>query len=69
MSEQIRWEAGSAWAKVEPKNIISFNCGASAPVLVLDEKGMTYKGQRIEDAGEAHRVFLETMALLKERVK
>ena len=30
-------------------------------VLVLDEKGMTYKGILIEDAGEAHRVFLEVL--------
>jgi len=30
-------------------------------VLTLDEKGMTYKGVLIEDAGEAHRVFLEVL--------
>ena len=39
------------------------------PVLVLDEHGMTYKGQRIEDAGEAHRAFLEVMAMMKEQPK
>jgi hypothetical protein len=73
MSEKMEREGTSfwadAWSKVEPQNKIFFNCGASAPVLVLDKDGMIYKGQRIEDAGEAHRVFLETMALLKERVK
>jgi len=29
-------------------------------ILRLDEKGMTYKGVLIEDAGEAHRAFIET---------
>jgi hypothetical protein len=36
-------------------------------VMRLDEHGMTYKGQRIEDAGEAHRAFLEVMDLLKKQ--
>ena len=51
------------------ENNIVFTCGASAPVLVLDEHGMTYKGQRIEDAGEAHRAFLEVMSMMKEQSK
>lgn len=51
------------------ENNVVFTCGASAPVLVLDEHGMTYKGQRIEDAGEAHRAFLEVMAMMKEQPK
>jgi hypothetical protein len=68
MSEKIEWEGKSPWSKVELQNKIFFNCGASAePVLVLDKDGMIYKGQRIEDAGEAHRVWLEVMAMLKER--
>lgn len=45
---------------------ISFRCGQDAPILVLDELGMTYKGQRIEDAGEAYRAFLETMRAMRE---
>ena len=69
MSEQIRWEAGSLWAKVDPSSSIFFNCGAAKAVLVLDKDGMIYKGQRIEDAGEAHRAWLEVMAMLKERSK
>lgn len=36
-----------------------------APVMVLDKDGMTYKGQRVEDAGEAHRAFLEVMEKMK----
>ena len=31
-------------------------------IMRLDKDGMTYKGVRIEDAGEAHRAFLEVMA-------
>jgi hypothetical protein len=58
----------SASLKDYRENNVIFTCGSLEPVLVLDEKGMTYKGQRIEDAGEAHRAFLEVMALLKERV-
>ena len=51
------------------QNVV-FTCGnASAPVLVLDKDGMIYKGQRIEDAGEAHRAFLEVMAMMKEQPK
>ena len=34
------------------------------PVLVLDKDGMTYKGQRIEDAGEAHKAFMEVMGMM-----
>ena len=67
MSEKMGWEAKSALAKIEPQNSIIFNCGAPEPVLVLDKDGMTYKGQRIEDAGEAHRALLEVMKMMKER--
>ena len=69
MSEKMEREGTSLWGKIEPSNRIVFNCGAAAvPVLVLDKDGMTYKGKRIEDAGEAHRAFLDAMAMLKARV-
>jgi len=67
MSEEMEREGTSLWANIEPQNSIFFNCGASKAVLVLDKDGMTYKGQRIEDAGEAHRAFLEVMTMMKER--
>lgn len=52
------------------ENNIIFKCGnAAEPVLVLDKNGMTYKGQRIEDAGEAHRAFLEVIKMMKEQPK
>jgi hypothetical protein len=68
MSEKMEEEGKSLWANIDPQNSIFFNCGASLAVLVLDKDGMIYKGQRIEDAGEAHRAFLEVMVMLKERV-
>jgi hypothetical protein len=45
---------------------ITFHCGqASQEIMRLDEDGMTYKGQRIEDGGEAHRTFLEVMSAMQ----
>jgi len=66
MSEKMGWEAGIAWANIDPQNSITFNCSAPEPVLVLDKDGMIYKGQRIEDAGEAHRAWLEVMVMMKK---
>ena len=45
-------------------NTISFKVGEEE-VLLLDEHGMTYKGQHIKDAGEAHKAFLEVLANMK----
>jgi hypothetical protein len=45
---------------------IRFHTSPSVEILRLDKDGMTYKGQRIEDAGEAHRAWLETMKALRE---
>lgn len=36
-------------------------------VLRLDERGMIYKGKRVEDAGEAYRAWMEVMEIMKER--
>lgn len=38
-------------------------------VLKLDKQGMTYKGQFIRDAGEAHDRFVEVMKLMKASIK
>jgi hypothetical protein len=47
---------------------ITFHCGqASQEIMRLDEDGMTYKGQRIEDGGEAHRAFLEVMSAMQPK--
>jgi len=45
-------------------NAIIFSCLPGTEIMRLDLTGMTYKGQRIEDGGEAHRAFLETMRVL-----
>ena len=54
---------GNQSAFKEPNTII-FSCLPGTEVMRLDLTGMTYKGQRIEDAGEAHRVFLEAMKVM-----
>lgn len=33
----------------------------SDPVLILTPKGFIYKGETIEDAGEAHRLWISVM--------
>lgn len=48
---------------LQPTTII-FSCLPGTEVMRLDLTGMTYKGQRIEDGGEAHRAFLEAMRVL-----
>ena len=41
-------------------NSIAFVCGGKE-IMKLDSEGMTYRGKRIEDGGDAHRIFLEVM--------
>ena len=38
-------------------------------VMRLDKEGMHYKGQVIQDAGEAHRIFLTVMKKMDEESK
>lgn len=45
---------------VTPKNEFQF-MSDDDEVLRLDEKGFHYKGQTIDDAGEAHRLFMRWM--------
>lgn len=40
--------------------------GSLTELLRLDGKGFLYKGQYIQDAGEAHDVFLEAMNRIKK---
>jgi hypothetical protein len=42
-------------------NSITFKSGTPEEIIRLDSKGFYYRGQLIEDAGEAHRLFLEFM--------
>lgn len=44
---------------------VVFRVGGKA-IVVLDHDGMTYKGERIEDAGAAHAAFMEVMGEMKK---
>lgn len=50
-----------------PEPNFTFNCGDTEEVMRLDKDGMTYKGQRIEDGGEAHKAFMEVMEIMRNR--
>lgn len=52
-----------------PSNAITFCINPATEIMRLDGAGMTYKGQRIEDGGEAHRAFMETMARMQSSDK
>ena len=38
---------------------ITFNVGAADEAIRIDAQGFHYRGQFIEDAGEAHRLLVE----------
>lgn len=48
-----------------PPNFIVFSPIPGVELLRLDKTGMTYKGQLIEDGGEAHRAFLEALGIMR----
>lgn len=62
----VKWDK---WMEMEhgiqhsPSNTVIFRLG-SVEILRLDPSGMTYKGQLVEDAGEAHRALLEAMKVM-----
>lgn len=49
----------------QPVNNIFFCVNDGEELLRLDSQGMVYKGQRVDDAGEAHRAFMEVMNAMK----
>lgn len=51
---------------VTPPSTFTFSPNGEV-IMRLDAKGMTYKGVRIEDAGEAHKAFLATMAIMSAK--
>lgn len=60
----ICFTSGLGWiepgGKKWPDGVIKFLIGSEAnEILRLDSEGMTYKGQHINDAGEAHKAFLK----------
>ena len=38
---------------------VTFACGGDRPPLILSAQGFTYLGERIMDAGEAYRLFMD----------
>ena len=44
------------------ENSITFGANDTSEALRLDSEGFHYKGQTIEDAGEAYRLFREWLA-------
>jgi hypothetical protein len=50
------------WEPVQPSTI--FYVGGKQ-VLSITENGFHYKGETIEDAGEAHKAFMEVMEMMK----
>jgi hypothetical protein len=52
--------AEGATTTAKPESTIKFRLGnAPAEIIRIDQQGFHYKGQLIEDAGEAHRLFVE----------
>ncbi len=45
--------------------LITFSLPPGVEIMRLDDQGMVYKGQRIEDGGEAHRAFMEVMGQMR----
>ena len=48
-----------------PNNTIHF-CVGDKEIMSLTEQGMIYNGQLIEDAGDAHGIFMEVIHLIRE---
>ena len=57
-NERLR-ETVRATFKPPPPNQITFHPSENGEVLVLRTDGFHYRGRVIEDAGEAHQLFLE----------
>lgn len=47
---------------------INFNINGE-PIITIDEQGFHYRTRFIEDAGEAHKLFISVMKLLKHQNK
>ncbi len=54
-------EAALTLKAFTPNNNVIFDLGTGTEVLKLDKDGFVYKGERINDAGEAHRLFIQVM--------
>lgn len=50
---------------IEPNFV--FFASPTEEIMRLDKEGMTYKGQRIEDGGEAYKAFMEVMDIMRSQ--
>jgi hypothetical protein len=50
-----------------PSEDIRFTVGGKV-ILTIDKDGLVYKDERVKDAGEAHKAFIETMAQLGVKI-
>ena len=58
---------GERFACTEPmRSSITFLLDQEEPVLKIDKDGFHYKGETIEDAGEAYKAFMEVMEMVKK---
>lgn len=69
MSEQasdfaVKGQYGSG-LNPELDSSVIFQGANRAEILRLDKDGFVFKGQRIEDAGEAHRAWMEAMQTIQ----
>ncbi|MHB8107897.1 MAG: hypothetical protein ACYDH4_10815 [Candidatus Cryosericum sp.] len=46
-----------------PPNLV-FSGTDGKPILILDANGVDYKGQRIEDAGDAYQALMRTLCVM-----
>jgi hypothetical protein len=53
--------ARAALGQQEPESLINLNDSSDSEIIRIDQHGFHYRGQFIEDAGEAHRLFVEFM--------
>ena len=66
----FQWDRGNTDKNLIKHNVENWECEQvffNKPILVLDKDGFHYKGEVIEDAGEAHRIFIEVMTKLGQQ--
>jgi len=64
---EVHWNELNSAIKDNSNTFKFFTGNSLTEVMRLDKDGMIYKGNRIEDAGEAHKTFLDVMHEMKHR--
>ena len=65
MSDNKTFECSYLHINYEEPSCTQFFCGENIEVLRIDKDGFVFKGERINDAGEAHKAFIEAMRILQ----